>query len=109
MKFDTEKIVAGTFYFLFCISLVLNIFYLAGCNDEQADGETRPIEAVTAPILDLTSANIRSDELLRLYTRAGTIARKANLYDTEINAIGQQIQIIAILEMRGYYPVLDIQ
>lgn len=109
MKLDNGKILVGTFFFLFCISLVLNIFYLSGCNHEQADGETRTTEAVSEPILDLTSPDMRYDELLRLYERAGTIARRANLYDTEINAIGQQIQVIAILEMRGYYPVLETQ
>ena len=109
MKLDNGKILVGTFFFLFCVSLVLNIFYLSGCNHEQADGETRPTEAVTEPILDLTSPDMRYDELLRLYARAGKIAWKTRMYDTEINAIGQQVQIIAILEMRGYYPVLEMQ
>lgn len=104
MKTDI-KILTGTFFFVFCVSLALNIFYLTGCNEIQVEGVPAATEADTEPVLDLASPDMRYDELIRHYVRAGRIARKSYSYDTEINAIGQQVQIISILEMRDYYPV----
>ena len=109
MKPISGKILTGTFFSLFCVSMILNTFYLVGCNDEQSDGKPRLTEAVAEPILNLTSPDTRFDELMRLYMRAGDIARRSITYDAELKAIGQQVQIIAIIEMRGYYPVLEIQ
>lgn len=99
MRFDDRKILKWTFGFLFCVSLLLNIFYLVGCNDEDADPVQRATQERVVP--DLTNPDIRYGELLQLYHHAKESWRKTTYWEKETAYANILLQIISILEMRG--------
>ena len=105
MKVDNGKILKMTFGFLFCVSLLLNIFYFVGCNDEDADPVPR---ATQEPVmLDLANPNVRYSELIKLYRIADEGWRKTSFLEKETAYANIMIQIISILEMRDFYPHME--
>ena len=101
------KLLTVTFMFIFCISLLLNIFYLVGCNSEQA--ASAPPVSEKSMTLKLSSPEVRYAELIHLYHWADARWRRSRLWESETAFANLKVQIIGILEARDYYPVEDTQ
>ena len=102
MKYADTQILMYIFGFLFLVSVILNLFYLTGCNNETAEPAPRITQETV--MLDLSDPKFRYAELMRLYNHAEASWRNTSYWEKETAYANIMIQIIGVMEMRDTYP-----